>query len=159
MLGAGIKPDGRLSPLLEDRVKAGVALYEAGVVEKLLMSGDNRFTHHNEPKRMCDYAIKLGVPSEDVAMDFAGRRTYDSVYRAKHIFGLTRFVIVSQRFHLDRAIFLCDHVGVKGWGFAADVRGRRSLRTELRELGASVAAISDVYLRQPSPVMGKREPI
>ena len=159
VLGAGVKPDGRLSTQLEDRVKAGVKLYKAGVVEKLLMSGDNRVTHYNEPKRMCDYAIEHGVPSEDVAMDFAGRRTYDSIYRAKHIFGLKRFIIVSQRFHLDRALFLCDHVEVKGTGYAADVKGHRNLKVEIRELAASVTALIDVYLREPRPVMGARERI
>jgi SanA protein len=159
VLGARVKPDGRLSTLLEDRVKAAIKLYEAGAVEKLLMSGDNRVTHYNEPKRMCDYAVEHGVGREDVAMDFAGRRTYDSVYRAKRIFGLHRFIVVSQRFHVERALFICDHVGVKGLGFAADVKGHRSLKVEIRELGACVGALVDVYLRKPRPVMGSRERI
>jgi len=157
VLGAGIKPDGRLSRLLEDRVQAAIKLYRVGAVEKLLMSGDNRVSHYNEPMRMRNYAIEHGVPRGDVAMDFAGRRTYDSVYRAKHIFGLDRLMVVSQRFHVERALFLCDHIGVKGIGFAADARGHRNPRAEIRELGACLGALIDVYLRSPRPVMGRRE--
>lgn len=156
VLGAKVRPNGSLSVALADRVDAAIALHKAGVVDKLLMSGDNRFSRYNEPQRMADYAIKHGVPKEDVAMDFAGRRTYDSVYRAKHIFGVKRMVVVSQRFHLDRAIFLCDHVGVRATGFAADKRGHRNLRDEVREYAASLGAIADVYLREPRPVGGKK---
>jgi len=159
VLGAGIRPDGRLSVQLQDRVDAAIRLYKAGVVEKLLMSGDNRVTHYNEPERMRRYALRRGVSADDVAADFAGRRTYDSIYRAKHIFGLDRVLVVSQRFHLDRALFLCDHIGIKGTGFAADVKGHRNLRVEIREVGACVGALADVFLRKPRPVMGKRERI
>ncbi|MGC8863698.1 MAG: SanA/YdcF family protein [Armatimonadota bacterium] len=144
VLGAGVRPDGRLSVQLQDRVDAAIKLYRAGAVEKLLMSGDNRVTHYNEPQRMGDYAI---------------RRTYDSIYRAKHVFGLNRIIVVSQRFHLDRALFLCDHIGVRATGFAADVKGHRSIKIEIRELGACLAALVDVSLRRPRPVMGKRERI
>lgn len=157
VLGAKVRPNGSLSVLLADRVDSAIALYKAGVVDKLLMSGDNRFSHYNEPRRMRDYAIKRGVPAKDVAMDFAGRRTYDSVYRAKHIFGIKRMVVVSQRFHLDRAIFLCDRAGVHATGFAADKNGHRNMRVEVREYAASLGAIADVYLRKPRPVGGKRE--
>ncbi len=157
VLGAKVKPNGSLSMLLADRVDAAIALHRAGVVDKLLMSGDNRFSHYNEPRRMADYAIKRGVPAEDIATDFAGRRTYDSVYRAKHIFGVKRMVIVSQRFHLDRAIFLSDHVGVRATGFSADRKGHRNMRVEVREYAASLGAVADVYLREPRPVGGKKE--
>ncbi len=159
VLGAKVRPNGTLSTLLEDRVDAGIKLYRAGKVEKLLMSGDNRFIRYNEPMRMRDYAIEHGVPPEDVAMDFAGRRTYDSMYRAKHIFGQDRFIIVSQGFHVDRAVFLCRHIGVRGYGLDADKPHHWSLKANVRELGASLGALVDVYLRNPRPVMGKRERI
>jgi SanA protein len=159
VLGAGIRPDGQLSVLLKDRVDAGIRLYKMGKVDKLLMSGDNRVTHYNEPMRMRDYAVKKGIPAEDVAMDFAGRRTYDSIYRGRHIFGLREMIVVSQGWHLDRALYLCDHVGVKAWGFAADVEGHEELLIRLREVAASLMTIADVHLRNPKPVMGKRERI
>ena len=159
VLGAGIRPDGQLSVLLKDRVDAGIRLYKMGKVDKLLMSGDNRVTHYNEPMRMRDYAVKKGIPAKDVAMDFAGRRTYDSVYRGRHIFGLREMIVVSQGWHLDRALYLCDHVGVKAWGFAADVAGHDEPLMRLREVAASLMAIADVYILNPKPVMGKRERI
>lgn len=159
VLGAGVRPDGTLSQLLKDRVDAGIRLYKAGKVRKLLMSGDNRVTHYNEPRRMRDYAIEHGVPSDDVAMDFAGRRTYDSAYRARHIFGLREMIVVSQGWHLDRALYLCRHCGVRAWGYAADVPGHGRLRFRLREALASLGALADVHARSPKPVIGKRERI
>lgn len=159
VLGAGVKPNGRLSTLLKDRADAAIELYRAGKVDKLLMSGDNRVSHYNEPMRLRDYAVAHGVRPEDVLMDFAGRRTYDSVYRAKHIFRQDRLIIVSQRFHLDRAIFLSRHIGVRAYGLGADKPKHFSLRAHVRELGASAGALVDVYLRHPRPVMGRREPI
>lgn len=159
VLGAGITPNGNPHPVLKDRLDTAIALYNTGKVEKLLMTGDNRFSHYNEPRRMCEYAIKHGVPADDVVMDYAGRRTYDSVYRAKHIFGLSKVAVVTQLFHLDRALFLCQHLGVDAFGVAADVPGHSYPRGAARELGASVSAIIDVYVRHPRPVMGKRERI
>lgn len=154
VLGAKVHKNGHLSVLLKDRVRIAVELYKAGKVDKLLMSGDNRFTHYNEPKRMAEWAIAHGVPKEDVAMDFAGRRTYDSIYRAKHIFGLNEMIIVSQGFHLDRSLFLCKHLGVKAYGISADVRGHEKMKSQIREFPACMGALVDVYLRSPHPVMG-----
>ncbi|MHB1001116.1 MAG: SanA/YdcF family protein [Armatimonadota bacterium] len=162
VLGAKVYPDGRLSLLLSDRVNKAVALYKAGKVEKILMSGDNRFAHYDEPTRMAEYAIRKGVDPDDVAMDFAGRRTYDSVYRAKHIFGLDGCIIVSQGFHLDRAIFLCRKLGIDGYGVAADEHmymGGRVRFARIREIPACLSALADVYLLHPRPVMGRRERI
>ncbi|MCE5198532.1 MAG: ElyC/SanA/YdcF family protein [Armatimonadota bacterium] len=159
VLGAKVHRNGKLSTLLRDRVDAAIALYKAGKVQKLLMSGDNRFSHYNEPKRMCEYAVAHGVHSEDVAMDFAGRRTYDSIYRAKHIFGLDKIIIVSQGFHVDRAVFLSKRIGVDAYGFAADKPEHRNMRAIVREMPACVNAILDVYFLHPHPVMEKRERI
>ena len=156
VLGAGIDRDGQPSQLLADRLEKAIELYEAGRVEKLLMSGDNRFVDYNEPARMTEYVVRRGVPAKDVKEDFAGRRTYDSVYRAKHIFGLDEVIVVSQEFHLSRALFLCDKMGMKAHGVAA---GLSSTRGSVRELPASLAAILDVYVRKPMPVMGEKEEI
>lgn len=159
VLGAKVYPDGRLSPLLRDRVDKAIELYKAGKARKLLMSGDNRFVCYNEPKRMRDYAVAHGVPAEDVAMDFAGRRTYDSVFRAKFIFGQNRLIVVSQAFHLDRALFYCDRIGVKeAYGVSADAHPT-SVKTLVREVPGSLGALLDVRVLSPRPIMGKREKI
>ncbi|MEA3339046.1 MAG: ElyC/SanA/YdcF family protein, partial [Chloroflexota bacterium] len=90
VLGAGLWADGSLTPILADRVATAADLYHAGVVQKLLCSGDNRFVNYNEPQAMLERAVQLGVPAEDIVLDYAGRRTYDSCYRARAIFGLER---------------------------------------------------------------------
>lgn len=159
VLGAKIFPSGRLSVLLRDRVNTAVDLYKDGKVDKLLMSGDNRVHHYDEPTRMAEYAISRGVNPKDVAMDFAGRRTYDSIYRAKHVFGLDSVIVVSQGFHVDRAVFLCGALGIKGYGVSADVESQPNLKAVIRELPACVNALLDVYVMHPHPVMGKPERI
>src|SRR5258708_11414714 len=113
VLGAGVHRDRRPSPILADRIKAAVALYKAGKVKKLLMSGDNRVANYNEPDVMKKMALDLGVPKEDVQVDYAGRRTYDSCWRAKYIFSQDNLIVVTQSFHMPRALFLCEMLGVK----------------------------------------------
>lgn len=157
VLGAGIRPDGSLTPSLASRVDKAVELWREGKVEKLLMSGDNRVTHYNEPERMRQYAMKRGVSRGAIVLDYAGRRTYDSVYRAKNIFGVQKMIVVTQSFHIDRALFLCDHIGVKAYGVGSSTSN--DLRASIREIPACLAALVDVYIRQPHPVMGKKEPI
>lgn len=158
VFGAGIAQSGQLSPMLRDRMDTAIALYRAGVVRKLLVSGDNRSVDYDEPGRMYDYALARGVPASDVVRDYAGRRTYDTCYRAKAIFGVTQAILVSQRFHLARAIFTCRALGVDSVGFAADIHvyGSESYY-RLREGFASVAAWWDVKVLRPLPVMGERE--
>lgn len=157
VLGTKVLPDGRLCPLLRDRVDTAIRLYKEGKVDKLLMSGDNRFSHYNEPKRMAEYAIGKGVPQEDVAMDFAGRRTYDSIYRAKHIFGQNRLIVVSQGFHLERALFLSNKLGVDAYGVPGRWPG--NIKSRVREIPACMSAIADVYVLHPSPILGRKEKI
>lgn len=156
VLGAGVRPDGTLSPLLKDRVDTAIALYRSGRARKLLMSGDNRVSRYNEPERMRDYAILRGIPAADVACDYAGRRTYDSIYRARHVFGLREALVVSQGFHLDRTIFLCDRLGLNAIGVSGQ---RTNARASLRETPACLGALLDVYVRRPTPVMGPSERI
>lgn len=157
VLGTSPGPHGQVTGLLADRVQTAVDLYQAGKVKKLLMSGDNRRPDYNEPLAMARYAQSMGVPSKDITMDFAGRRTYDSVYRAKHIFGLRRIAVVTEEFHLDRSLFLCRHLGVDAFGVAG--HSPVKLYTQAREVAACVAAVIDVYVRHPIPVMGHSEPI
>jgi len=160
VFGAGIRPDGGLSPMLRDRMDTAMDLYRAGLVQKLLVSGDNRFVDYDEPGRMYDYAIAHGLPPEDVVRDYAGRRTYDTCYRAPAIFGVTRAILVTQRFHLPRALFTCRNLGVDAVGFSADRRTYFSNPYyRLRDAFATVLAWWDVAIARPTPVLGPKEEI
>lgn len=157
VLGAGLWPDGSLTSILVDRVAVAADLYHAGIVQKLLCSGDNRFVDYNEPQAMLEYAVRLGVPEEDVVLDYAGRRTYDSCYRARTIFGVEQVVIVTQRFHAARALYLCDALGVDAVAILADRQTytRRRIMWEAREYPALALAWWDVNVRRPTPVLGE----
>jgi len=158
VFGAGVRGD-RPTPVLADRVEAAVELYQAGRVQKLMMTGDNRFVDYNEPAAMIAYARELGVPEQDLVADYAGRRTYDSCYRARDIFGLKQAVLVTQGFHLNRALFICDRLGLEVVGYAADRRAYPGSRWvwRLREVPALALAWWDTTIRKPVPVLG--EPI
>jgi SanA protein len=160
VFGAGIRADGRLSPMLADRMDTAIALYDAGKVRKLLVSGDNRFADYDEPGRMYDYAVAHGVPPADVVRDYAGRRTYDTCYRAKAIFGVEQALLVTQRFHLPRAIFTCRNLGIDSIGFSADRRAYLSNPYyRLRDAFATVRAWWDIKIARPEPVLGPKENI
>lgn len=162
VFGAGLRRDGTPTPILRDRVETAAALYFSGKVEKLLMSGDNRFLEYNEPGSMRNYAISLGVPAEAIVLDYAGRRTYDTCYRAKAIFGVESAVLVTQKFHLPRALFICNVLGVQATGVEANNRQywRGSLLIwNFREQLATVGAFLDVFVNAPAPVLGEPEPI
>jgi SanA protein len=164
VFGARVFPGGTLSSMLADRVAAGADLYHQGKVRVLLMTGDNSTLDYNEPGAMKRHAIALGVPAEAIVLDYAGRRTYDSCYRAKHIFQLDRAILVTQAFHLDRAVVLCRTLGVDAVGVAADYQRPAGYQpeqihySEARELPASVAALMDL-LRRPTPILGAPLPI
>jgi SanA protein len=158
VFGAGVWPSGHLSHALADRMETAIELYRAGTVNKLLLTGDNRTVDYNEPAAMAEYAQARGVPGEDLVLDYAGRRTYDSCYRAKAIFGVERAVLVTQAFHLPRALYTCEGLGLEAVGVAADRRSyRRSGWYEVREVAALARAWLDLNLLRPVPVLG--EPI
>ena len=162
VFGAGLLRDGTPTPILRDRVETAASLYFDGKVEKILMSGDNRFANYNEPESMRQYALSLGVPYDVIILDYAGRRTYDTCYRAKAIFGLKSTLLVTQKFHLPRAVFLCNALGLKAIGVEARNRrywGGYLLIWNIREQLATVGAFLDVYFNNPLPVLGKPEPI
>jgi SanA protein len=162
VFGAGLYRDGSPTPVLRDRVTTAAALYHSGVVEKLLMSGDNSTPRHNEPGAMRDYAIGLGIPDEDIILDYAGRRTYDTCYRAREIYNLDSAILVTQAFHLPRALYTCNLLGVSAIGVSADLRQyRRSSQTfwNLRESVATVVALWEIHLSRPEPILGNPEPI
>lgn len=160
VFGAGYWPSGRLSDILADRVDTAVDLYHAGKVRKLLMTGDNRTVDYNEPGRMLDYALALGVPREDIVLDYAGRRTYDSCYRARHIFMVADAILVTQAYHLDRALFTADSLGLDVVGVAADRRDYSLVSAYWwRDVLATARAWWDVRIAHPLPVLGEQLPI
>jgi len=162
VFGARVYPNGQLSGMLRDRVEMAVQLYEAGKVQKLIMSGDNRFEDYNEPDSMTKYAISRGVPAADIQPDYAGRRTYDTCYRAKAIFGVTSAVLVTQNFHLPRALFICRNLGIDAVGVSSDISrySQRSLLwSEVREVFAQLLSVADVIRQPPAEVLGEPIPL
>jgi len=160
VFGAGLTAEGGPTAVLQDRVATAADLYFSGKVEKILMSGDNRFINYNEPGAMSAYAVELGVPEEDIVLDYAGRRTYDTCYRAIEIFQLSEAILVTQQFHLPRALYSCEKLGLKTVGVSADLRTYRdSGYWSIREFPACLTAFFQVHLTRPEPVLGKQEPI
>jgi SanA protein len=160
IFGAGLWRDGSPTPILKDRIRVGANLYFSGKVKKLLMSGDNQFVTYNEPEAMRQYALELGVSDEAIVLDFAGRRTYDSCYRAKHIFGVENAILVTQKFHMSRAIYTCNHLGLESVGVASDLRHYdriSELIWNIREIPATFIALIDLYIIHPLPVLGNPE--
>ncbi len=122
VLGCGVRDDGTPSHMLEDRLRRGVELYKAGIAPKLLMSGDHGQTDYDEVNTMKQYAIDAGVPSEDIFMDHAGFSTYESMHRAKEVFCAEKILIVTQEYHLYRAIYAARALGLEAYGVACDYR-------------------------------------
>lgn len=162
VFGASVWRDKQPSPVLFDRVATAVDLYRAGKVNKLLLSGDNREASYNEPAAMRQVVLQMNVPERDIVLDYAGRRTYDTCYRAKEIFGVKRAVLVTQEFHLPRALYLADSFGIDAIGVAAD-RTDYSDDSErwwsVREAIATLDAWWDVHIARPKPVLGEKIPI
>ncbi|HVG39692.1 MAG TPA: ElyC/SanA/YdcF family protein [Pyrinomonadaceae bacterium] len=159
VFGAGLWSGGTPSPVLYDRIETAVDLYRAGRVQKLLLTGDNRFQNYNEPAVMRRTALELGVPAEDLVPDYAGRRTYDSCYRAREIYGVRRAVLVTQAFHLDRAMYLCESFGIDSVGVAADRQTYGSASRQLwngREVLATAGAWLDLHVLRPVPILGDK---
>ncbi len=160
VFGAGYWEDGALSDILRDRLDAAIELYRTGKVEILLFSGDNRVVEYNEPARMREYARSQGVLDEAIVMDFAGRRTYDTCYRARDIFQVEEVILVTQRYHLPRALLTCDGLDVDAIGYVADRTPYVHIRWYwIREMPAIWNARWDIYIGHPVPVLGEPLPI
>lgn len=159
VLGASpIGPEGGPNRYFEYRLDAAAALWRTGKVKYLLASGDNRSENYDEPTAMRAGLMKRGVPAEAIYRDFAGLRTRDSVLRAESVFGQQRLIIVSQPFHLARAIFLAREEGIEAWGFEArDVSRAYSIFTTLRRYPSALRAYFDVWFDTPPRHAG--EPI
>ncbi len=138
---------GRRNLYFQRRMEAVAELYHAGRVDRVLVSGDSHTRYYNEPLAMRKALVDLGVPSAAITSDFAGLRTLDSVVRAQRVFGAEELLIVSQAFHTRRALYIARHIGLDAWAYdAAAVRGRRALRTELRELLARARVLLDLHV-------------
>ncbi|MFA6527979.1 MAG: GNAT family N-acetyltransferase [Candidatus Gracilibacteria bacterium] len=159
VFGAGIKDDGTPSDALKDRLRTAAELYDAGKVEKILVSGDNSFESYDEPTAMYTYLVDTeGIPAEDVFIDYAGRCTYDTCIRAHEIWGVDEAILVSQGFHLPRAIFTCNSVGVDSSGYSATNQGYVFADYyKFREVLAIYNAVIDVYLWEPEYMKGDFE--
>jgi SanA protein len=160
VFGAGYWPSGRLSDILRDRLDAAIELYRAGRVDVLLFSGDNRVVEYNEPAVMREYALSQGIPDEAIVLDYAGRRTYDTCYRARDIFQVTDVILVTQRYHLPRALATCEGLNLDAVGYVADRMPYVHIRWYwVREIPALWQAWWDLYVRHPLPVLGYPLPI
>ncbi len=157
VLGCGVWANGNPSPMLEARLSQGVALYKTGIAPKLLMSGDHAYEDYDEVNVMKAYATEREVPSEDVFMDHAGLSTYDSIWRAKNIFGCDRVVIVSQGYHLYRAVYLAQRLGIDAYGVSADYREyARQGYYNAREALARCSAVLQGVFRPEATYAGEK---
>jgi SanA protein len=162
VFGARVYSRERLSAMLRDRVDTAIDLYHAGKVDMLLLSGGQNGLEYDEPGAMMAHALERGVPAEAIQPDYGGRRTYDSCYRAAHIFQVEQAVLVTQEFHLPRALLLCDNLGVEVVGVKADRRdyAPRSIAwSETREIPALLAALMDLVRRPLPPILGEPIPL
>jgi SanA protein len=152
VLGAGVHPDGTPSPMLADRLTTGVELYKLGKVDKLLLSGDHGRKDYDEVNAMLRYCLSRGVPEEDVFTDHAGFDTYDTMYRARDVFKVSDALVVTQAFHLPRAVDTARALGLDATGVVADLRPYLGeWRFALREWPARLNAFVQLYVTKPGP--------
>ncbi|MFA5528790.1 MAG: ElyC/SanA/YdcF family protein [Peptostreptococcales bacterium] len=151
VLGAGVWEGGRPSPMLEDRLLQGIELYNKGASNRLLMSGDHGRKEYDEVNVMKQFAIDRGIASEHIFMDHAGFSTYESMYRARDVFQVNKIIIVTQRYHLYRSLYIADKLGLKAYGVASDLRQYKG--QDYRELREKIARVKDflIVLIQPRP--------
>jgi SanA protein len=152
VLGARVYPNGGLSPMLTDRLATGVRLYKLGKVEKLLLSGDHGQTTYDEVNAMLRYALDQGVPEEDVFTDHAGFSTYDTMYRARDVFQVTTALVVTQGFHLARAVYTARSLGLDATGVPADIQPyANEWRFAVRDWLARAKAFYQLHVSKPEP--------
>ena len=162
VLGCLVKDDGRPSDMLRDRLRRGVELYELEAAPKLLMSGDHGRVDYDEVATMKQYAIDAGIASEDIFMDHAGFSTYESIYRAKEIFQADKILIVTQEYHLYRAIYIANRLGIEAYGVSSDYRSyvgqsardARETLARVKDFGTCVFKPEPTYLGETIPISG-----
>lgn len=159
VFGAGLRSDGRPSDVLMDRLLTAAELFEAGKATRILVSGDNRFKNYNEPQVMRDVLVdELGIPAEALAVDYAGRRTFDTCARARELWGVDAAILVSQEFHLPRAIWTCSTLGIDSRGVSATRQSYvKDALFKAREWIAIYKAAFDLFILAPEYVRGEFE--
>ena len=156
--GAAILLSGDLSPVLKDRVDMAIKIYQAGIVQKILVSGDNSTPQHNEVNPVKRYLLASGIPAQDVFLDHAGFDTYSSMYRARDVFLVDSMIVVSQAFHVPRAVYIARHLGITTYGMVAD-RGSYLFRNDIREWFGDVKALSNLLFERQPKYLGEEIPI
>ncbi len=161
VLGAKVFPNGNVSAIVEDRLKSAIELYKAHKVQKVLLTGDHGQTNYDEVNTMRRYMLKQGIPEQDIFMDHAGFSTYESMYRARDVFQVKDAIVVTQRFHLPRSLYIARNLGIKANGLIADRRSYGdSERNEHREILAKVKAVLQVVILHSTPTyLGPAIPI
>ncbi len=160
VLGAKVHPDGTPSQYLQDRLDYGYAVYEAGLAPKIIVSGDHGAKEYNEVRAMKNYLLEKGVPEEDIFMDHAGFDTYDSMYRAREIFGARSLIISTQEYHIHRSLYIARRLGLEAQGYPAPNIASGLTYSQIRESLAKVKAVLDVELfRRPPKYLGPAIPI
>jgi len=157
VLGAGLNKNATPSLILTDRLEVGYKLLATGKVDKLILSGDNRVLGYNEPEAMKKYLLQKGAPEKSLVLDYAGRRTYDSCYRTQKIFGQQKIYVITQNFHITRAVYLCRSLGIDTIGISSDLQQYRGIWIyTLRDYVSFANAFLDIKILQPLPVLGER---
>ncbi|MEG0266680.1 MAG: ElyC/SanA/YdcF family protein [Bacilli bacterium] len=160
VLGASVYANKTPSPMLEDRILKGIELYKTNASSKLLMSGDHKSKYYDEVNVMKNYAKELEVPSNDIFMDHYGVDTYESLYRAKHIFKANKIIIVTQEYHLYRALYIADKLGLDVVGVKAKEKSYKGqINREFREILARVKAYFNTNIKAESKHKGQTIPI
>lgn len=159
ILGAGVR-NGSPTPMLRDRLITGISLYESGAAPKIIMSGDHGREDYDEVNVMKSYAVENGVPDGDVFMDHAGFSTYDSVYRAKAVFEADSIIIVTQKYHLYRALYIAERLGVNAVGVSADLDDYSGqLKRDLREIAARDKDFFSCLFKPEPKYLGEKIPV
>ena len=162
VLGCAVWADNEPSPMLKDRLDTAIALYKAGIAPKLLLSGDNSIVEYSEPDCMLRYTLAQGVPPEDIFLDYAGFSTYESVYRSHAVFMADRMVVVTQKYHLFRALKACEALGIEAKGVASNqqkyagrfYREAREVLARNKDLLKGIVKAKPTYLGDEIPVDG-----
>lgn len=162
VLGCAVWADNEPSPMLKDRLDTAISLYKTGVAPKLLLSGDNSIVEYSEPDCMLKYTLAQGVPPEDIFLDFAGFSTYESVYRSHAVFMADRMIVVTQKYHLFRALKACEALGIEAKGVASNqqkyagryYREAREVLARDKDLFKGIIKAKPTYLGDEIPVDG-----
>lgn len=162
VLGAQVRPDGSLSKMLKERLDTGISIYKSGITDRMIMSGDHGRDDYDEVNAMKSYAIEQGVPSECIFMDHAGFSTYESMYRAKEIFEAENLIVVTQKYHMYRALYDAKALGIEAKGVTCDTkvysgdkyRKLREAAARIKDVGYTIAKPKPTYLGDVIPVTG-----